>query len=199
MVSLFSKMSDLAIGSSQLITAYISGKVVGETGKDETFTQTEFSKTAYFFCPDVNKECEEVELFSFSPSKAAEYKLVITSVEIEGLFELNQNLYMNVGASKFNEGVISGILFVNIANFVLALLALLMIRSAVNKVVGYVGYEQGMVFNLAVLLVLKNQPLSSISLEISESLYIVEFILGVLFSCYLIYFWITMLSVSPFP
>lgn len=195
-INLFSKMSDLAIGSSQIIKAHISGKVIGEVRKGEIFEVANFAKNVFFYCPEVNKECEDVELTSFSPTEPAEYKVILQSVEISGLFELNQNIYMNVGAQKFNPHVVNSIFKVNLVNFVLSLLAFLVIRGGMSNPENKVGYEQRMVFWLSIFLVLKNQPFTSLGIEISENLFFVELAFTTLFHCYLIYFWVTMLYVS---
>lgn len=125
-------MSDLAIGSSQLIKTYISGKVFGEISSHEKFSVTSFEKDVFFYCPEVNRECEQIEITSFSPTKQADYKLIITNVEIDGLFELNQNVYMNIGASKFEGGVIKILFRVQIVAFLIALCAFLVIRGAMR-------------------------------------------------------------------
>lgn len=195
MVNLFSKMSDLAIGSSQLIRAYISGKIVGEVTPHDIFQVTNFHKNVYFYCPEVNRECEQVEVLSFTPKKEADYKLIVTNVEINGLFELNQNIYMNIGGTKFNPSVIQELFKIDIAAFVLAVLTFVLIKRAMGNSENQLGFEQRMVQWLSIMLIIKNQPFTDMSLEISEKLFFVELAATVAFYCLLVYFWIVMLSV----
>jgi len=170
---------------------------IDNSGKKKIFKK--FQEDVQIECPPNSKECQEGSIFTFLPDEKINYEVEFRHIYLTNLVDLNKDFFVNVGAMSFNKNYIALDFFLKIISLILLLTVFCFFWSGIRKLdVSLRCAEHSYVRNMFLLMIMVNEPVSSLNLDLSEKLGILNLVSIAAFYSYCLYFWLVMYEVRVF-
>lgn len=155
-----------------------------------------FNKKIVFDCPHPNRECEEVMISEFIPEVNSFYYVTTAIEDLNPQYELNDNLYLHFGVSKFNDAFNHCIFWTKSVIFILAIIIFMTfwVNTRPLKTDGLKDFEQPLVKILGAMLIVYSEPISSYNPDSAPSIRLISLVLEAAFYTYCFYFWTAMMK-----
>lgn len=210
MLTLYSKIDDKYLKETEKLNYHnrhinqaeysisLNGTIYIKKGnKREVFKN--FKSDLSIQCPEEENECSEASVFVFNPEIEGIYYLEYRPIYISSMYKLNGNLFISLGAMKFNPNYITLNLINRIINLFFLITLFIFYTNGMNKVSKDLWCtEQKYIKTMTILLFFVNEPFTSFNIGLSERYGVANLIFSSAFYSFVLYFWLVIFEVVYF-
>lgn len=189
------KYHEKHVGMNQF-SIVLNGSIYRKNKNSEKFLVQNFHSDISISCSEHQPECLEASVLSFKPDTEGEYFIEYKPLYIPTRFKLNGDLFISIGAMKFNPSYITLNLVNKILNLIFLTILFIFYTNGLKKVKKeLLCTEQKYIKTMAIILFFVNEPFTSFSLEMSEKYGILNLVFSSGFYSFVLYFWLVLYEV----